>query len=868
MRKIRKRYRILLLVVFLCGSVSFNPYINYGGNNEFCSPRSSEDTPISITGESELISAVDRGSGTAGDPYVIENRIFNASDLSGPAIRISVTHSYLILQNITIYGPILRYQIEIANAKNIWIKNCTFRDIGVAVYMSGTIVDNVNISDCLMEDNSIYTPSYAFIKGNGLEPEMGIWIYDNTIRNSSIDGIQMYASSNVTIFDNTFDTIYNSRYGILFWNDFMVGIETDNITIYNNTIKNIGGTGAGINVNTLSGHIYNNAIENCAYGISSEDGSYVRIENNTIDGDLDGYGIAIASNHSEIIHNTLKYCDTAISIWSFNTTVSDNYIDYVAFGVSNGISTSSDTLNFTLDGNYINNTRLGFNLQGGTNGIIKDNIVKNSIVRSIWVPNDLTNITIFGNEFYNASAHIDASLSATYTNFHLDNGSVGNYWDDYKSRYPAATHNGYYYSIPYEATGVGGLFDNYPTIGDEVPTADFDVNETEIVAGMSVEAEFTGEIGNLIVDYQWNFGEVAGNETVAVPEYTYTSPGIYDISLTVTDSDGDIATITKGNHITVLPDEQPLANFDQNATTIFEGEEIQFTFTGNTGNTPVEYQWDFGDESPTSDEQNPVHAYLGGGTYTVSLIVTDFNGDTSHHTKIDLITVEIDYFPVAEFSGIPTTVIDGKSVQFYWGGVYGNGDNSFEWCFGDSSPNSTETYPTHVFPGVGTYSITLTITDEDGDISTLTKEDYITVITDLLPSANFVANNTSLEINETIQFTFTGNIGNGGESFQWDFGDGTANSTLTNPTHVYTTPGDYTVTLTVEDTDGDIAVFSIEIHISEPKVGLGIWEIIGIILGGLAVVGGTTAAIIVVRNKKKSPTRAENTDSTHTKYSM
>ncbi|MBN2156230.1 MAG: PKD domain-containing protein [Candidatus Lokiarchaeota archaeon] len=863
MKKIRKLSEIIVFAFFICISINFNPYVNYGGEIEFLSPKSSEDTPINIMGNSELSSAKDRGSGTAQDPYIIENRIFNASDFWGPAIRISVTSSYLVLQNITIYGPDADYQIELANSKNIWIKNCTFRDIGVAVYMSGSIVDNVNISECLMEDNSFYSPSYGSIKGSRLEPEFGIWIYDNTIRNSSNNGINMFASSNVTILNNTIDTINNSRSGIWFWNDFMEGIATDNITVYNNTIKNIGGMGSGINLNTFSGHVYNNTIENCNTGISSDEGTYLLIENNTIVGDLDGYGISIESNHSEIVHNTLKYCKYGIDIWSYNVTVSDNYIDYVEFGVSDGISTKDSTLNFTLEGNYINNTRLGIDLEGGTNGIIKNNIVNSSIARSLGLGNDLTNITVFGNEFYNASGHIETRSEATYTNVHLDNGSIGNYWDDYKTRYPAATHNGYYYSIPYEAIGVGGIFDNYPTIGDEVPTADFVVNETEIIAGMSVEAEFTGEVGNLISDYQWNFGEVTNNLTDAEPVYTYSSPGIYDISLTVTDSDGDIATITKINHITVFPDEQPLASFDQNATTIFEGEEIQFTFTGNTGNTPVEYEWDFGDESPTSDEQNPIHIYLDDGTYTVSLKVTDVDGDTSYHTEIDLITVEIDYFPVAAFSANPTNVIDGESVQFYIEAIYGNGQNNIQWYFGDSSPNSTERYPNHVFTGVGSYSITLTITDEDGDISVLTKEDYITVIADLFPTANFAANSTSVGINDVIQFSFTGSIGNGGETYQWDFGDGSANSTLTNPTHVYTTPGDYSVTLTVVDVDGDSAVNTVEIHVSEP--GLGIWEIIGIILGGLAVVGGTTAAIIIVRKKKKSPTRPKSTDSTPTK---
>jgi PKD repeat protein len=98
------------------------------------------------------------------------------------------------------------------------------------------------------------------------------------------------------------------------------------------------------------------------------------------------------------------------------------------------------------------------------------------------------------------------------------------------------------------------------------------------------------------------------------------------------------------------------------------------------------------------------------------------------------------------------------------------------------------------------------VTDFDGDTDTISIIDYINVI-DLLPTANFTANTTQISLsNNNVQFTFTGSEGDEPATFQWDFGDGSANSTYRNPIHQYNSEGKYTVILTVTDADGDTDV--------------------------------------------------------------
>ena len=153
--------------------------------------------------------------------------------------------------------------------------------------------------------------------------------------------------------------------------------------------------------------------------------------------------------------------------------------------------------------------------------------------------------------------------------------------------------------------------------------------------------------------------------------------------------------------------------------------------------------------------------------------------------------------PVAAFSGTPLTGTAPLTVAFTDASTYN--PTTWSWNFGDGG-TSTLQNPSHVYSTAGTYSVTLTVANAYGS-NTLTKTGYVTVSAPPTnpPVANFTGTPTSGTVPLTVVFTDAST--NTPTSWSWNFGDG-GTSTLQNPSHVYSTAGTYTVSLTVSNAYG------------------------------------------------------------------
>ena len=157
---------------------------------------------------------------------------------------------------------------------------------------------------------------------------------------------------------------------------------------------------------------------------------------------------------------------------------------------------------------------------------------------------------------------------------------------------------------------------------------------------------------------------------------------------------------------------------------IEEKTDIRFISQVAGGFAPYNMEWDFGDGNTSTDE-NPVHAYKAEGKYTVSLTVTDDRGNTDTEVRKDYIVV-VQIALEAKFSVDEPRVKEKETIRFTSQVAGGIAPYEFEWDFGDDSTSDAQN-PAHSYKTGGRYTVTLTVTDNRGNIDTEVRNNYIFV---------------------------------------------------------------------------------------------------------------------------------------------
>lgn len=284
----------------------------------------------------------------------------------------------------------------------------------------------------------------------------------------------------------------------------------------------------------------------------------------------------------------------------------------------------------------------------------------------------------------------------------------------------------------------------------------------------------TIQSGYSIVSHVWDMGDGSGPLTQVNPLFVYTASGTYNVTLTVTSSNGCVDQITQ----TVTVTETPVADFAAppvclGATTSFQN--LTTSGAGYTGS--VSYVWNFGDGSPVSNDVSPTHTYALSGVFTVTLTATNDEG-CSHVIQRPVI---VSALPQAQF--ISNTVCTGIATQFT---DLSFGTNlSYAWDFGDLNSAIVQN-PAHSYGSSGSFTATLTVTAPGGCQSTVSNQ--VTVLQS--PQVSFTFDNACA--GTAIQFTNTSDAG----TYTWNLGDNTS-SVLTDPLKTYPVEGLYDVTLTV-----------------------------------------------------------------------
>ena len=317
------------------------------------------------------------------------------------------------------------------------------------------------------------------------------------------------------------------------------------------------------------------------------------------------------------------------------------------------------------------------------------------------------------------------------------------------------------------------------------PTVNFIADDTLGCANLNVNFTNLSITGQGIAAALWNFGDGSTSNLVN-PSHTFT-PGLYDITLIVTDSSGCISQGDKLDYIESIS--APNVQFNaSNPQACFVPHTVNFSNT-TTNAGGASYFWDFGDGN-TSTLSNPAHTYTAFGSYTVTLIVNK-GGCIDSLVRTNYVVLQGQN---TNFNANFTTRCVGQPIQF--NDISTLVPNAWSWNFGDGTALGTTQNPSHTYTTAGTYTVTLNTT-LPGCNDVETKLNYITIHAN--PTVSFVSDKT-----DTCGAPFTVNFNattSPVTTYLWNFGDAST-SNLANPSHTYTTPGNFTVSLTVTNANG------------------------------------------------------------------
>jgi tetratricopeptide (TPR) repeat protein len=279
------------------------------------------------------------------------------------------------------------------------------------------------------------------------------------------------------------------------------------------------------------------------------------------------------------------------------------------------------------------------------------------------------------------------------------------------------------------------------------------------------------------------------------------------VTLTVEDDEG--ATNIVSQKMTI--NNPPQANFTITPQNPVVGDLVKFDASksddAENGNN-LAYHWEINNNSAIfSVVSPPKQVFDEKGMYWINLTVTDKNGARGYKNLL----LKINQPPIPRIAFDSTNLSLGKMINFS-ASTSEDPDGeivSYLWDFGDNSAADYNKTVLHSYRDGGTKTVWLSVKDDDGAKSNISKEIFI----NRLPTARFSIDPRQPKKGELVSFDASASSDPDGkiQRYLWDFGVGKAESEVYYSEfaeHTYNRPKKYNITLTVEDDKGATGSFS------------------------------------------------------------
>ncbi|TWD82634.1 PKD domain-containing protein [Kribbella amoyensis] len=212
--------------------------------------------------------------------------------------------------------------------------------------------------------------------------------------------------------------------------------------------------------------------------------------------------------------------------------------------------------------------------------------------------------------------------------------------------------------------------------------------------------------------------------------FSYTTPvvppGAYTVRVRAVDQHDLVTAVPSERHVTVVHpagNQPPVANF----TVSCQQNVCTYDARSSTDENPttLTYSWNFGNGSGSGPL--PTRTYTSANTYTVTLTARDEWGATATATQTVTITEPTNNVAPVPVINPPACSVLTCNISGVGSADPNTGDTfTYLWNFGDGTPTSTSSAPSHTFPAAGTYTVTLTTTDGWGKAATITRQVTVT----------------------------------------------------------------------------------------------------------------------------------------------
>lgn len=428
-----------------------------------------------------------------------------------------------------------------------------------------------------------------------------------------------------------------------------------------------------------------------------------------------------------------------------------------------------------------------------------------------------------GEDFYFFVLQKNAASQLYGSYFGQQNGNFGDHVDGGTSRfdqqgviYEAVCANCYLGATFPTTPGAWSTTNGAGRLGCNEAAVKIAFNYAGVAAGLKVvthgrgdsvgcvplTASFSDTIRNA-KSYIWNFGDgTIINTTSYTEDHTFTAVGNYLVTLIAIDSNTCNVTDTVRHWVEVKNDP---AFVDFRYDKVGSCQQFNYVFTNlstlGPGSPPFSdtaFTWSFGDGTVLQGQKltgKPTHSYISPGPYKVKLTLAD-----TSYCNFPLDTTRILYVAQNDTARFSTPKLGCAPYRAVFTNTSIAGQ-TFYWDFGDNSPiDSVDYSPIHLYPNIGTYTVTLKAVDSTTCNIVSTYSYTITV--QGKPAAAFSFSPTPPQpANTPTVFT---DASSPAVKYEWFFGDGTSETKTTPDTvvHLYNKTNTYQVCEVVTNASG------------------------------------------------------------------